>query len=219
MRKWLLVFLLLANVVAFYGFVMTAEKPVSQLDVEIEQAFTLRLVSEVAEGSLEKRSAHKLADIKAGEVLAECVVYEGFVNQSDADAVAGFMVEQGLLPTIIVGPSEGEKFQLVLSLPKTMREKLLLVAPLRESGVLVTPSRDFVASEFVIAEFQTQAGAQDKMNSLLMLAERLGIKHQLAVKKRYSVQLSVDVDRILINKINDVLQKKYKSLKILKKPC
>ncbi|WP_028470527.1 hypothetical protein [Neptunomonas japonica] len=219
MRKWLLIFLLLANVITFFGFVMTNVKPVNRADVEIEQAFVLRLVSEVAEGSLQKRPAQKLSGSRAGEVLAECIVYEGLGNQSIADAVAGFMVEQGLSPTIIVTPAEGEKFQLVLSLPKRMRDKLLLVAPLRESGILVTPRRDFLASEFVIAEFLTQAGAQDKLNGLLMLAQRLEIKHLLAVKSRYSIQLSADIDRNLINKINDVLQKKYKSLKIVKKPC
>ncbi|MGY8872376.1 MAG: hypothetical protein ACKVJE_18240 [Pseudomonadales bacterium] len=219
MRKWLLIFLLLANAITFFGFVMIGKKTADKVDVEIEQAFTLRLVSEVAEDSLQKRTGQKLSAVRASQALAECIVYEGLSDQSIADGIAGFMVEQGLSPTILVLPPESEKFQLVLSLPETMREKLLLVTPLRESGVLITPSRDFAASEFIIAEFLTRAAAQDKMNGLLMLAERLEIKQLPAVKMRHSIQLSVDIDRNLINKINDVLKNKYKSLKIAKKLC
>jgi hypothetical protein len=218
MRKWVLIFMLLTNVIVFFGFVMLAEKSVSEVDVEIEQANTLRLVSELTENDLQKRTEQKVPDV-GRQVLAACYFYEGFVGEAVADNVAGFMITQGLSPTILVRPPEREKYQIVLSLPDTMREKLLLVTPLRESGVLVIPARDFVDSEFVIAELLTRDEAEEKLNGLLMLAQRIKIKHLPAMGTRHSIRISEDIGRNLINKINDVVRKKYKLIKIVKKPC
>lgn len=219
MRKWILIFLLLANVVALFGFTMFEKKISRQKSVDIERAFTLRLVSEVASESLQKVSSETKPLIVAGIVVEECFFYEKIATQSEADVIAGFMVEQGFAPRILVKSVMQDEFKLVIRLPKGEREKQIVVESLRNEGVRVAVSANSIAPEMIIGKFLTQAAAQMRLDELPALENVLEIREGVYEKMHYSIRLVVDIDRKLINKINDVLKNKYKSLKIVKKVC
>lgn len=189
MRKWLLIFLLLINVIVFFGFAVRGQKSTDVSNAEIEQAFELRLVSEVAPDSLVKKA--DLTDqepVQERVVDGECVFYEDIENQQKADEIADFMAEQGLEPVILMG---------ALSSAQSYSESELLA-----SGY----STHLLAAQQVLVDVLSQADAFE-------------VKEVFEPVGRYSIQLKGTIDRNLINKINEVLKIRYKSLKTGKKVC
>lgn len=223
MRKWVLIFLLLVNVIVFFGFAMRSQNASLRSSVEVEQAFELRLVSEVSQESLVKIADQKSqGDIQPWFVEGACIFYEGIKEQKTADEIAGFMTEQGLSPLILMQTMVEKKYYLIAAVPKQPEARLALEVQLKAKNIPVT-----VVSDNEKAVYQVGAYASveevDKVRRALGSSftgfVALKVQESLDIQSDYFIQLQDDIDRNLINKINDVLKLTYETIKIEKKVC
>ncbi|SIS86093.1 hypothetical protein [Neptunomonas antarctica] len=221
MRKWVVIFLLLANVVTFFGFTMLNNESSQSVDMEIEQAFELRLVSEVSPQSLIKISDQKASQLSSlySSIDAKCIQYEGIKDQNEADKIVDFMLGQGLDPIILVGYSEDIRYELVLPVPLSSASEKGLVELFRKNNILLAPSNNFAEKYLTVGIYSNLAAAQKRIDDLLMVSTALEIKQTIGRVESYLIQLKGNIDRKLINKINDVIKNTYKTIKIEKKEC
>ncbi|SFG91374.1 hypothetical protein [Neptunomonas qingdaonensis] len=220
MRKWLLIFLLLLNVIVFFGFAMRGQETPARPDVEVEQAFELRLVSEVAPDSLIKIAEQpEQRDIQAWFVEGACIAYEGIKEQKSADDIAGFMAEQGLSPIILMQTVTAEKYQMVVTVPDEREARLTLESRLQANGITLIMANINDEAVYLIGSYASAGEAENAQRGLLSVSSELQLHKVLDTQRAFSVQLADDVDRNLINKINDVLKLTYETLKIEKKVC
>lgn len=220
MRKWLLIFLLLINVIVFFGFAMRGQEAPARPDVEVEQAFELRLVSEVAPDSLIKiAEQQEQGDIQAWFVEGACISYEEIKEQKSADDIAGFMAEQGLSPIIFMQTVAAEKYQVVVAVPDEVEARLALESRFQTKGISLTMANINDEAVYQIGSYASADEAEKARLGLLSVSTELQLHEVLDTQRAFSVQLADDVDRNLINKINDVLKLTYETLKIEKKVC
>lgn len=222
MRKWVLIFLLLINVIVFFGFAMRSSAP-RDSDVEVEQAFELRLVSEVAQESL-----IKIADLRPqGElqpwfVEGACILYGGVGKQKTADDIAGFLTEQGLSPIILVQANAVKKYHLVVAVPTQLEAKLALESQFKAENIsppVVSINEKLLYQLGLYANTEEADKVRRELASVFAGSIALQVLEVLGFRNDYFVQLQDDIDRNLINKINDVLKLTYETLKIEKKVC
>lgn len=224
MRKWVLIFLLLINVIVFFGFAMRGSAP-RDSDVEVEQAFELRLVSEVAQESLIKIADQRpQGDIKPWFVEGACILYGGVEKQKTADDIAGFMTEQGLSPLILVKQQATtvKKYHLVVGVPTQLKEKLALETQFKVENISYSVVNINEKSLYQLGVYANAGEAGKGRRELVaVFADAIApqVLEVLGSRNDYFVQLQDDIDRNLINKINDVLKLTYETLKIEKKVC
>jgi hypothetical protein len=220
MRKWVLIFLLLVNVIVFFGFAMRGQDAYIRSDEEVVQAFELRLVSEVAQDSLIKIADQKKQDdIQPWFVEGACILYEGISDQKIADKIAGFMSEQGLSPIILVQTVATEKYQLILAVPEEIETRLALESQLQEKDFLLTVANTNAKEFYQFGNYASAEEGDKARQGLLSVSLALQVQAVVGAKKTFSIQLADDIDRNLINKINDVLKLSDETLKIEKKVC
>jgi hypothetical protein len=221
MRKWVLIFLLLVNVITFFGFTMLDNQSSRGVDVEPEQAFELRLVSEVSPQSLIKISDQKVLPLAAlsSSIDSQCLQYEGINDENEADKIVAFMVEQGLDPVILVEYSVGASYALVLPVPLSGTSEKDLIERFRKNNIVIVPSNAVTGKFLTVGVYSNRVSAQKRMSDLSMLSSALEIKETNAADESYLIQLKGIVDRKLINKINDVIKNTYKLINIDKKEC
>ncbi len=220
MRKWLLIFLLLINVIVFFGFVMQGQEAPARPDVEVEQAFELRLVSEVAPDSLIKiAEQQEQGDAQAWFVEGVCISYEGIKDQKSADDIAGFMAEQGLSPIIFMQTVAAEKYQVLVAVPDETEARLALESTFQAKGISLTLADINGEAVYQVGNYASAEEAEEARLGLLSVSIELQLREVVGTQSAFFVQLADDVDRNLINKINDVLKLTYETLKIEKKVC
>lgn len=220
MRKWLLIFLLLINVIVFFGFVMQGQEAPARPDVEVEQAFELRLVSEVAPDSLIKiAEQQEQGDAQAWFVEGVCISYEGIKDQKSADDIAGFMAEQGLSPIIFMQTVAAEIYQVLVAVPDETEARLALESTFQAKGISLTLADINGEAVYQVGNYASAEEAEEARLGLLSVSIELQLREVVGTQSAFFVQLADDVDRNLINKINDVLKLTYETLKIEKKVC
>lgn len=96
MRKWILLFLLLLNVVAFFGFMMQSRPDSDPSLSGLDQVLELRLVSEVPVDTLIKRGTPGSAG--ASEINGSCFYYGNIDEVSEREEILLFLNEKNLLP-------------------------------------------------------------------------------------------------------------------------
>lgn len=220
MRKWVLIFLLLINVIVFFGFAMRGQNAPARSAVEVEQAFELRLVSEVAQDSLIKIAEQKTqGDVQAWFVEGACISYEGIKEQKLADSIAGFMAEQGLNPIILIEAGVAGKYQLLLAVPELIEARLALESRLQQEAISLTVTNIHAKQVYQFGNYASTGEAEKARLGLLSVSLGWQVEEVLSTPRTFSIQLVDDIDRNLINKINDVLKLTYKTLIIEKKVC
>lgn len=202
----------------FFGFVMRGSGSPAQSDVKIEQAFKLRLVSEVAQESLVKiTDKNNKEKVQAWFVGGECIWYEGVEDQASADEIADFMAEQGLNPIIFMENDESVRYQLVLHVAKSEEIPTDFLVALHARSEFFTNDNLNSEGSYLIGEYPALQDAEKAKFDFLSLYEKLTVQEVFKRERHYSIQLQDATDRKLINKINDVLKVTYKTLKIEKK--
>jgi hypothetical protein len=109
-KKWVLAFLVLANALTFFGFVMLEKPQQEEESLALERAMELRFVTEVPDQALAKRSEPLV--FKESNKDGLCYEYQGIDTQADADQIAAFMTEQGLEPLILLDDAQGARAKL-----------------------------------------------------------------------------------------------------------
>lgn len=109
-KKWILAFLVLANALTFFGFVMLEKPQQAEESLALERAMELRFVTEVPDQALTKRSEPLV--FKESDKDGLCYEYRGIGTQADADQIAAFMTEQGLEPLILLDDAQDARAEL-----------------------------------------------------------------------------------------------------------
>lgn len=105
MRKWLLIFLVLANALLFMGYHLVKKESVVRQNAQ-DDALELKLVSEISKESLIKRESAQLdVDEAMNSSLTnndECYIYSGIESTKTADTITAFFAEQGIIALIFL---------------------------------------------------------------------------------------------------------------------
>lgn len=92
-RKWLLIFLLLSNVLVFFGYSMLSPH-VQKTTSAPDGGVALRLVSELPDALLVKREVDSSLSVSAVNKVQQCWYYGALQNRQEADALVVFFQEQ-----------------------------------------------------------------------------------------------------------------------------
>ncbi len=110
MRKWILIFLLLANALLFMGYTLIKSPAKSSAVENTEAVLELKLLSEVPVESLVKKQDLPSTENSNGVMTLEeeCYQYQGLETEQEADEVVAFFAEQGINAVIFLSPKESE---------------------------------------------------------------------------------------------------------------
>ncbi len=96
MRKWVILFLVLLNVVVFFGFTMHPQSKVDRSIADLDQIMELRLVSEVPKSTLVRRA--KTQNGTSAGVAGSCYYYSDVTELPQREEILLFLSEEGLMP-------------------------------------------------------------------------------------------------------------------------
>lgn len=218
MRKWVLLFLLLANVLVFFGYSMLQAPEKRYATLEISRALELRLVSEVPTEALRHWSENAPQDESAQTGAIQCLEYSGIRQQTDADEIVRFLTEQGMEPLILLDYARARRFHLLLPVPSGVESQQRLLARFQALQAKLQPwpqNPDY----YLIGEYASRSLAERQKAALGKLAMTAQVGQAPAMVQGYRIRLKAPESSDLLNRINGLLQETYSQLKIEKKRC
>lgn len=214
MLRWLVLFLLLANVVVLFWFSSFTTEKNTNADNRPAQLQSIRLVSEMDPSALVSRDRPK-----GKNEPAYCVYFIGFESQVNAEAVIEFLREQGINGTSIPGRKSSSSYIVETVVAQGLSDRMLLLDYMDSHGIDGEADELESGANLVLGRFSVESEAKAQLRQL----DQLGLTSVMRIEKRWSDHISVmvyeSVDRKLSKEIKEVVQERYSLRKIEKKLC
>ncbi|WP_415899441.1 hypothetical protein [Neptuniibacter sp. QD48_11] len=211
MFRWLFLFLLLANAVLLFWHSIQLEPETNKTSEARQQLNTLKLVTEMDQGALEKLKAEKSSQ-------QECLWFAGFETDVKAAAVTQFIVGLGGQAEYKAIEVAVASYVVVISLPEDLKKRLALMDYLENKG-LSEVGDELLDFEYSLEGYSNKELAVEQVKVLSSLAIDSRVEKRESTGTRYVVVMDASVDRNLSSKIKEIVKENYYFIKIEKKLC